>query len=247
VRCPVLGVHPRPGIVADSQLAQRDGEPRGLLGADPPAVAVAADGVAHRYLPDGGGKPGRGYFHARGVQSAGAAGDVRVCPRGRAAHGRADLAVRRGERRDEIISAGENWAAAGRGTGGRMVGYLERRALRRATGGVGAQVGPVTLAIHAKQFGERDPGFRRVLAQRGGDERDGCLIAVPDGDRGGDALRGQQADRMAGNGAGGPRVRQVISERDPDLGGSRLGADHHDAAPGGEPEQARDDREQGRR
>ena len=54
VRAPVLGLHPRPGVVADAQLAQRDGEPGRVLGADLLTVAVAADGVAHRHLPEGG-------------------------------------------------------------------------------------------------------------------------------------------------------------------------------------------------
>jgi hypothetical protein len=131
-----------------------------------------------------------------------------------------------------------------------MAGHVERLALRRAAGRVGAQAGPVTLALHPEQFGERDPGLCRLLAQRAGDERDGLVTAVPHGDRGADALGGQQADGVAGNGGGGPRaprVREVVPERDPDLGRTRLGTDHDDAAAGGEAEQAGDDREQGRR
>jgi hypothetical protein len=173
-----------------------------------------------------------------------------VSPRGRPAHRGGKLTARRGERRDEVIAAGKDLAVGRQGTRRRMAVHVERRALRRAACRVGAQAGPVTPAIHAEQLGERDPGLCRLLAQRVGDERDGRVAAVPHGDRGADALGGQQADGVAGNGGGGPRaprVREVIPERDPDLGGTRLGTDHDDAAAGGEAEQAGDDREQGRR
>jgi hypothetical protein len=173
-----------------------------------------------------------------------------VRPCGRPAHRGGKLTVRRGERRDELISAGKDLAVGRQGTRRRMAGHVERRALRRAAGRVGAQAGPVTLAIHPEQLGERDAGLCRLLAQRVGDARDGRVTAVPHGDRGADALGGQQADGVPGNGGGGPRaprVWQVIPERDPDLGRTRLGTDHDHTAAGGEAEQAGDDREQGRR
>jgi hypothetical protein len=216
----MLSVHPSPGVITDPQLAQRDGEPGGVSGADRAVVAVTADGVAHRHLPEGGSKPGWRHPHARRVQPGGAAGDVRVRPRGRPSHRGGRLTARRGERRDELIAAGEHLAVARQGTRRRMPAHVERRPLRRAAGRVGAQAGPVPLTINAEQFSERDPGFRGLFAQRGGDRRDGRVTAVPHGDRGADALGGHQPDGVAGNGGGGPRalrVRQVVPERDPDL------------------------------
>jgi hypothetical protein len=251
VRVPVLGVHPGPGVVTDAHLAKGDREQGRVLEGHLLPGAVAADGVADRHLPEGGREPGRGNAPARPVEAGHTASDLRQDFPGRAAHHRALLAALRSERGREFRSPGEH-AAAGclQGERRRMATDVERRARCGAALRIGAHVRPVPAVCHPKQFGHRDPGLGRALAQRGGHRRDLGVRAVAHRDRGRDALGAQQADRVPGEGGGHPRLARaghVIAERDPYLGVARLGADHHDAVPGVEPEKAGDDREQGRR